>query len=57
MNAPTDLMSWSTPQKSAPLASPSGFENPVPTGSIITRSVTSSTLNSLSTRGVGGGGA
>ena len=50
MNFETDSISWSTPQKSSPLPFPTARENPVPTGSIMTRSALSSTEYSLFTR-------
>src|SRR5262249_11535328 len=56
MNRETDSMSGSTPQKSLSLNSPTGFEKPVPTGSMRTTSIRSSGLYALSTTWYGGGG-
>ncbi len=56
MNREIESMSGSAPQKSLSFASPTAFESPVPTGSIITRSVLSRTLKALSTTWYGGGG-
>ena len=49
MKFDTDVTSWSTPQKSLLSPLPMARENPVPTGSIITRSTWSRMLNSFST--------
>ncbi len=48
--------SSSTPQKSLSFAFPTAWESPVPTGSIMTRSVVSMMLSWLSTTWYGGGG-
>src|SRR5713226_240611 len=56
MNWARDFTSWSTPQKSLPLALPSGLLNPVPMGSMKTRSVLSRRQEALSASLYGGGG-
>src|SRR5437764_2376861 len=56
MNCARDFASSSTPQKSLPVPFPTGFEKPVPIGSMNTMSVTSIKLFALSTVWYGGGG-